>query len=182
MHIQSGKNIYQELIDNGVNINALCGGHGRCGKCRIQVISGTLPPKEEEKRYLTSNEIENGIRLACYHKQIAEEVEISVYDELDSFSIIGSKKERYITKKEKGIGLAIDIGTTTIVLVAIDLLSGDKLLEKRLMNPQIRFGADVIARIQACKEYSVFHLQNPLIDSIKNELNDFNFKKLNFLD
>ena len=44
-------------------------------------------------------------------------------------------------------GLAVDIGTTTIAGYLCDLVSGEVLATDSLMNPQISFGEDVMARI-----------------------------------
>lgn len=45
------------------------------------------------------------------------------------------------------LGLAIDLGTTTVVGSLVDLQSGRVLAEKSLLNRQAVFGADVISRI-----------------------------------
>jgi uncharacterized 2Fe-2S/4Fe-4S cluster protein (DUF4445 family) len=44
-------------------------------------------------------------------------------------------------------GLAIDIGTTTVSALLVDLLSGEVLASGSVGNAQIRYGADVITRI-----------------------------------
>lgn len=44
-------------------------------------------------------------------------------------------------------GIAIDIGTTTVAGYLCDLVSGEVLAMDSLMNPQISFGEDVMARI-----------------------------------
>ncbi|MDR1061163.1 MAG: ASKHA domain-containing protein, partial [Clostridiales bacterium] len=44
-------------------------------------------------------------------------------------------------------GLAIDIGTTSVSALLVDLLTGDPLLSGSSANRQIRYGADVISRI-----------------------------------
>lgn len=49
---------------------------------------------------------------------------------------------------EGGIhGLAIDLGSTTIAGHLCDLVSGDVLASTGLMNPQIRFGEDLMSRV-----------------------------------
>ncbi|AGL00239.1 ASKHA domain-containing protein [Desulfoscipio gibsoniae] len=45
------------------------------------------------------------------------------------------------------LGMAFDIGTTTIVGYLLDLYSGRELCAVSTLNPQTRFGADVISRI-----------------------------------
>ena len=49
---------------------------------------------------------------------------------------------------EKGLyGLAIDLGSTTIAAHLTDLKSGEVLKSAGLMNPQIRFGEDLMSRV-----------------------------------
>lgn len=43
-----------------------CNGKGICGKCRVRVLSGDVSPlTEQEKKFLTQQEIADGVRLAC---------------------------------------------------------------------------------------------------------------------
>jgi uncharacterized 2Fe-2S/4Fe-4S cluster protein (DUF4445 family) len=69
------------------------------------------------------------------------------------------------------LGLAADIGTTKIAAYLIDLESGKTLASKGLMNPQISYGEDVIARIAAAEkspEHSA-KLQSLLVEAL-NEI------------
>lgn len=58
-----------------------------------------------------------------------------------------------ITRKidywKKGVGVAFDVGTTTVVGASVDLSSGDILGTVSLPNPQARWGRDVLSRINA---------------------------------
>jgi uncharacterized 2Fe-2S/4Fe-4S cluster protein (DUF4445 family) len=49
--------------------------------------------------------------------------------------------------KEKVYGLAIDVGSTTIAAHLCDLATGDVLASSGMMNPQIRFGEDLMSRV-----------------------------------
>ena len=49
--------------------------------------------------------------------------------------------------KEQVLGIAIDVGSTTIAAHLCDLLSGDVLASSGIMNPQIRFGEDLMSRV-----------------------------------
>ena len=51
-----------------------------------------------------------------------------------------------------GYGIAIDIGTTTIVLALVDLREGKIETRHSFMNPQRSYGPDVISRIQAAND------------------------------
>ena len=48
-----------------------------------------------------------------------------------------------------GLGIAIDLGTTTIASQIVDLASGDVLGVETELNPQASFGSDVMNRIRA---------------------------------
>lgn len=48
---------------------------------------------------------------------------------------------------DKAYGLAFDIGTTTVAAHLCDLASGDVLASDGVMNPQIRFGEDLMSRV-----------------------------------
>ena len=62
------------------------------------------------------------------------------------------------------VGCAIDIGTTTVTMVLVDLESGKILAKGSSGNGQIRYGADVINRIiQQGKEGGRKNLQNAII-------------------
>ncbi len=44
-------------------------------------------------------------------------------------------------------GVAVDVGSTTIAAHLCDLESGEVLASASLMNPQIRFGEDLMSRV-----------------------------------
>ena len=48
---------------------------------------------------------------------------------------------------ERAYGLAVDIGSTTIAMHLCDLLTGNVLATSGAMNPQIRFGEDLMSRV-----------------------------------
>ncbi len=49
-------------------------------------------------------------------------------------------------------GVAFDIGTTTLVGSLVDMATGERIAKQSAMNPQTRFGDDVISRIQVVRE------------------------------
>jgi len=68
------------------------------------------------------------------------------------------------------LGLAVDVGTTTVVAGLVNLINGQTLATASQINPQIVFGEDVISRIQ----YSTSQNQGlrELQDIIINGLNE----------
>ncbi len=68
-------------------------------------------------------------------------------------------------------GLAIDIGTTTVSALLIDMLAGEILAKASSGNGQIRYGADVINRIiESAKPGGKVKLQKAVIDETINPL------------
>jgi uncharacterized 2Fe-2S/4Fe-4S cluster protein (DUF4445 family) len=69
------------------------------------------------------------------------------------------------------LGLAVDLGTTKIAAYLIDLDTGESLASEGLMNPQIAYGEDVIARMAAATRdpSRAVHLQTLVADAI-NEI------------
>jgi len=85
--------------------------------------------------------------------------ELSVAQDLQSSLKKGNRKVTVVVRKDKNIvavwpdikqelfGVAIDIGSTTIAAQLCDLTSGKLLASAGQMNPQIRFGEDLMSRI-----------------------------------
>ncbi len=49
--------------------------------------------------------------------------------------------------RERLLGVAVDVGSTTVAAHLCDLLSGEVLGSRGVMNPQIRFGEDLMSRV-----------------------------------
>ncbi len=63
---KEGSTILDAARDAGVYIDSACGGIGKCGKCKVRVVSGTCTPfTPEESDHITSREQAQGFRLAC---------------------------------------------------------------------------------------------------------------------
>lgn len=55
-------------------------------------------------------------------------------------------------RRPKSLGVALDIGTTTVAAYLADLRRGEILTSRAAANPQARYGADVISRISYANE------------------------------
>lgn len=51
----------------GIELIAVCGGEGLCGKCVVRLLSDAedYPPSEVDKKHFSINKLEKGYRLAC---------------------------------------------------------------------------------------------------------------------
>lgn len=68
-------------------------------------------------------------------------------------------------------GIAVDIGTTTLAAYLYDLVNGDRLAVASMLNPQIKYGADVISRIDHASQSNDHSAEMAnLIRSALNEL------------
>lgn len=122
-----------------------CGGTGLCGGCSVRVLAGSLPQTEADRAFFPADELAAGWRLAC-QARAAESLVLECrqwrMDVLaDSASLAGTGRP--------GLGIAIDLGTTTIAAQLVDLASASVLRVETDLNPQSAFGSDVMTRIKA---------------------------------
>ena len=73
-------------------------------------------------------------------------------------------------REERLLGLAVDIGTTTLVVYLLDLQTGERLAVSSALNPQVHFGDDVITRIAFCQKDPEGSVQ--LREAIRDGIND----------
>ena len=218
-----GENLLAVADRAGVLIDASCAGAGTCGKCKVRIDKGELPPlAAAELEHLSAQEVEEGYRLACC-LNLASDVDVSVPgvhgnttrkkkmtrlpDEFtpdiriratylkvpkatmdhqvndlariaQSLSLPKVYPERTLLERvhaaldgERGkvtavtegerliditagdlsdqcYGIALDIGTTTVVGMLWDLHQGSLVDVEACTNYQSVYGADVISRIQ----------------------------------
>jgi len=72
-------------------------------------------------------------------------------------------------KVETNIGLAVDVGTTTIAGYVTDLNTGEVLTTESMMNPQVSYGEDVMSRITYCmlnEEEGLSDLRKTILDGL----------------
>jgi uncharacterized 2Fe-2S/4Fe-4S cluster protein (DUF4445 family) len=124
-----------------------CGGESRCKRCRVRVIQGDLDASPSAG-LLTPQEIAEGWRLSC--RAIAHTNATLEVGQWES-SILTDESEidlaEYLSPRP-GLGIAIDLGTTTLVAQLIDLQTASVLGVRTALNPQARHGADVMTRVQ----------------------------------
>lgn len=170
LSVYEEESILDALMKTDTSYSAVCGGTGRCGKCKIKLLEGNLPVTESDKQHFTAGELESGLRLACraYPKESIK-VELLFYKE-DDFEVVADHAQSRTTSmwKQKGsFGIAIDIGTTTIAMQLIELGSGKIAGTYTALNRQRRFGADVIARIEASAKGHQEELRELISEDLK---------------
>ena len=99
----------------------------------------------ENQWQLTNLTVDDSIFVMIHQALIAGENSLTVAISNDGYrqkviAVFPGFKDQYF-------GLAIDIGSTTIALHLTDMSSGDVLASVGSMNPQIRFGEDLMSRV-----------------------------------
>lgn len=258
--VPAGTTILAAAQGMGVGIEAVCGGKGVCGKCRVIIEEGRFEKlglvsgkahvsglSAVEEKFLSPEELARGYRLACL-AQVRESLVVTVPEESrtakqvileqgrersyrlapavkqyslvlppasladardDRQRLLEALEERYglkdlivdytvlrdlplLLRKEEwqvtvtlwqgreiirvvpgaevshSLGIAIDVGTTTLAAFLCDLATGELLGKASRMNPQIGYGEDVLARISYAmtEEEGREKLQQAMLEAI----------------
>ncbi len=95
-------------------------------------------------------------------------VRAAVYKEKNRWHLIDISKEEAL---QHIYGLALDLGSSTLVLRLIDMENGEPMDETSFHNPQIEIGADILTRIHfAAQEGGLSRLQGILIKKLNEEI------------
>ncbi len=142
-----GASLQDLLFSEGVEFP--CGGRGRCRGCRVRVLNGVAPAHAEDTALFSESELLAGWRLACRLRPVSNLVlELAQWEAL----ILGDESS-FEFMPRPGWGVAIDLGTTTLVAQLVDLGTGQVLAVRSGLNSQARHGADLMSRLD--------HASNP---------------------
>jgi uncharacterized 2Fe-2S/4Fe-4S cluster protein (DUF4445 family) len=64
LKVRQGETVWKALQEAGIKIGE-CGGLGKCGKCKVKIISPVGALTKAERYWLDDTEIKEGVRLAC---------------------------------------------------------------------------------------------------------------------
>lgn len=126
----------------GIPLSSYCGGEGNCGKCKIYLTAQDKKAKYKilKKGYLSP--------IIDYSPLIKKEYS-------NKYTVIRFKDK--IIGRERGnttslsYAVAVDIGTTTVVVSLIDMNKQKEIDIASSVNPQNNYGLDVVSRIQKAK-------------------------------
>lgn len=240
---EKGDTLLDRMREEGVHIEAICGGKGFCGKCKVILEKGKVKKKSTiPDKLLSEAELENGYHLACMVSLIEdcvftipaesriEDPKILISTELEipelkpavtkyrlsqktkssnslmlsvrkldlegytgtiprisddvyeKISKLGEDVTVSVTKtngfpeiinaeagdtKDKNYGIAIDVGTTTLVAILVDLNTGTIIGRNSAMNSQITYGEDLVTRTAIARnQEGLRKLQKTVVDSL----------------
>ena len=174
-----GENVLSVLIRQDLFDASHCGGHGTCGRCAVRFLEGAPLPKPGDRRWFSPEKLREGWRLAClaYPTQDCKvelpkiKDEVFILDDMllqsGTFASRGGKCVRTgcegdgkQEEPEQEIVVAGDLGTTTIVLCLVDIKSNRVLDTFHAVNPQRKWGADVVSRMECALAGDAGELSN----------------------
>ncbi len=164
--IHAGATLLEAAGQAGIILNSVCGGKGICKKC--QVILEPDGQKVLACQYRVESDLVVTIPAGSRffeQKILAEGIETKAEFEPDIY-----KKYLKDAETNKIFGVAVDIGTTTVVAKLVDMKDARCLASEATLNPQTKYGEDVVSRINyAQTDEKLTELQRAIIDCI-NEL------------
>jgi uncharacterized 2Fe-2S/4Fe-4S cluster protein (DUF4445 family) len=146
VEVPRGAALLSVLADAGVEFP--CGGTALCGACRVRVLEGSLSITESDRSVFSTGELTDGWRLAC---QARAETPLVLECGQWRMDVLTDNSNLYGAGK-RGLGIAIDLGTTTIAAQMINLATGNVVGVETALNPQASFGSDVMSRIHAAMQ------------------------------
>jgi uncharacterized 2Fe-2S/4Fe-4S cluster protein (DUF4445 family) len=139
----------------GVVLDAPCDGMGTCGSCRVLAEGALSALSASERELLGGAALLAGKRLACRARALGD-VRVTLPQELPAGALAGiptfavsvsGERVQGVPPARQGIGVAVDVGTTTLALALVDLATGETLASASDFNGQRIQGADVMSRI-----------------------------------
>ena len=171
------KSLLRILQEKNEYISAPCNGNGTCGKCVVRFQSGATEPSVRDREIFSEKQLTEGYRLACqsyptgvYEIEILQkEEEIEVLsgwqEEKRLFGEHGKAEDRTHggNKAEQpeyaSYGICIDIGTTTLAALLVNLETEADCQTAVSVNHQRAYGSDVLSRISASNSGKKWEIQ-----------------------
>lgn len=136
------------IIAAGLPLEQPCAGRGTCGKCKVLAEGGLSPFDEAELKHLTSGERALHYRLAC-RTHVYEDARVTLAPIVVYSNKSFRASNRYKRDTNVPLGLAIDLGSTTVAAFLTMLDNGEVCAGAATLNQQTVFGGDVISRLAA---------------------------------
>ena len=188
--LSPGKTVFDYADDLAVQVPTSCFRTGQCHECIVEIKQGmdSLRPPNEAETFLRDN-----YRLACQAVvlDVDEHIEFTplrrtpkilthIVTELDtpqSPNPLVTHREGIVYYDNEPIdrfrghlyGLALDIGTTTVVANLVDLETGETVSVSSFENPQRFGGSDIMHRISYDGEFEG-ELRKSLIAALNSQI------------
>jgi len=160
--IHAGATLLEAAGQAGIILNSVCGGKGTCEKCAVNIGPDSQRVLACQYRIESDLTVTIPVSSRFFEQKILAEG-------LETVGIQPDIYEKYleIQPKEQIFGVAVDIGTTTVVARLINMADGRCLATEAALNPQTQYGDDVVSRIAyADTDAKSAELQKVIIDCI----------------
>jgi len=147
VEVEAGILLGDAIQATGLPIEQPCAGRGTCGKCKVIVEEGIIPPDEVEQEHLTAGELALNSRLAC-RARVNTDARV-ILSKIMVYSNKIFKASSAFKRNNDPLGLAIDLGSTTVAAFLTNLKTGEVYQGEAALNQQTTFGSDIISRIGA---------------------------------
>ncbi len=135
-----GESLLDSIRRKGAYLPSPCGGKRICGKCNVEVEGvGVVRACE----YFPQKEV----RVTLPDPSVMQVLTESFWPDPEPLP------DPFPKSDPQFLGLAVDLGTTTVVVFLEDLLHHRNIAVRSFPNPQHTYGADVVSRIQYCREH-----------------------------
>ena len=183
------KNLLEMLQEKNEYISAPCNGNGICGKCIVRYKSGATEPTKQDREFLSEKQLEQGYRLACqsypteeYKVEIPELEEtievLSQWENQRTEEILKNTAEGTAEKTENALyGICIDIGTTTLAALLVNLETEADCQTAVSVNHQRAYGSDVLSRISASNGGKKWEIQRCIRQDLQKLIRELHQKE-----
>jgi len=194
---EPGRSLFECAEQIGVPVPTSCHKNGKCKECIVEVTGGMnfLSPSTAAEQHLKDN-----FRLSCQARITSESGEIRCHTmrrgqmriERHAFQLPVSHQQPAldpaVTRDGNRIlidgqeiancggplhGIAMDLGTTTIVLRLLNLETGELIADASLENPQRFGGSDVMSRIHYDTQHPGKLLMRTLAGYLTHAIEEF---------
>jgi len=141
------------IVELELPLEQPCAGRGTCGKCKVLNEGGLLRPDATEREHLTDGELAVGNRLAC-RARIGGDARVVLAPVVIYSNKSFRASNRYKKERSVPLGLAIDLGSTTVAAFLTMLDTGEVCAGAASLNQQAVYGADIISRLAAAQNDS----------------------------
>ena len=175
---ENGTLLGDVIAETGLPLEQPCAGRGTCGKCKVLVEEGVAEPDEIEYTNLSAGEIALNNRLAC-RARVKGDSRVVLSPIVVYSNKIFKGSSRFRREKEVPLGLAIDLGSTTVAAFLTMLDNGEVAAGGGSLNQQTVYGADVISRLAAAIDApaNAERLQRLALASINQAVDSLNLSK-----
>ena len=190
IELVAGKTLFDYADDMSVRVPTSCGRTGECHECIVEVRRGAeaLSGLSDSESFLRGD-----YRLACQAAVVdpSADVEFAVLRRQPRILTRGIRREVEldpltrrrgddvvhgddVLDKYRGdiYGLAVDVGTTTVVMNLVDLESGDVAHTASFENPQRFGGSDIMHRISYDGGPYRGELRSVMLSAVNFEIGD----------